>query len=42
MDVVADGIIRVFENSASLQGLQVVEETPVMRHFTMRFAPLAG
>jgi tryptophanase len=40
MDVVADGIIRVFENSVSLQGLQVVEETPVMRHFTMRFAPL--
>lgn len=40
MDLVAEGIIKVYENRSALQGLKVVAETPVMRHFTMRFALL--
>ncbi|MEW5784472.1 MAG: tryptophanase [Bacillota bacterium] len=42
MDAVAESVIRVYRDRAALQGLRVVYEAPVMRHFTMRFELLGS
>ncbi|WP_321289517.1 tryptophanase [uncultured Sunxiuqinia sp.] len=37
MDVVATGLINIFERRNSIQsGFQIVEEAPIMRHFTVK------
>jgi len=40
IDYVAEVVIETFENRQKLRGLSIVEEAPVLRHFTARFAPL--
>ena len=41
IDYVAEAIIEVFENRTQIQGLKIVEEAPMLRHFTARLAPVA-
>jgi tryptophanase len=40
MDYVVEAIIRVFQNRDSLEGYRIVEQPPMLRHFSARFAPL--
>ncbi len=40
LDVVADGVIEVYQNKDRLKGLDFVYEPPVLRHFTAKFKPL--
>ncbi len=40
MDYVVEAIIRVFKNRDSLAGYRIVEQPPMLRHFSARFAPL--
>lgn len=37
IDYVAEVILEVFEKRTELQGLRIVEEAPVLRHFTAKF-----
>lgn len=40
MDVVADGVLEVFNRRHELRGLRMVYEPPTLRFFTARFEPL--
>jgi tyrosine phenol-lyase len=40
IDYVIEAIIEVFGNRASLPGYRIIEEPPVLRHFTAKFAPI--
>ena len=40
MDVVADSVIRLYEDRASIPGLRFTYEPPVLRFFTSRFEPV--
>ena len=40
IDYVAEVIIEVFEKRDSLKGLQIIEETPLLRHFTAKLKTL--
>lgn len=40
MDYVAEVIIEVFRNRDSIQGLRIIEEAPLLRHFTAKLAQL--
>ncbi len=40
MDVVADSIIDLYKDRATVKGLKMVYESPVLRFFTARFEPL--
>ena len=40
IDYVSEVAIDVFKRSESLRGYKIIEEAPVLRHFTARFAPL--
>ena len=42
MDVVADSVIRVHERRREIGGLGFVYESPTLRFFTSRFAPIAS
>ena len=42
IDYVAEAVIYVAGQRASLRGLRIVEETPVLRHFTAGFEPILG
>ena len=40
IDYVIEAIIEVFANRASLPGYRIIEEPPVLRHFTAKFEPI--
>jgi tryptophanase len=40
MDYVVEAIIQVFKNRDSLAGYRIVEQPPMLRHFSAHFAPL--
>jgi len=42
MDVVADAVIRLFNNKKSIKGLKFVYEPKQLRFFTARFEELEG
>ncbi len=37
IDYVLEAILEVFERRASLRGMQIVAEPPILRHFTAKF-----
>lgn len=41
IDYVAEVIIEVFNNRHELRGLQIIEETPLLRHFTVKLQPIS-
>ncbi len=41
INYVAEAVIRVFDRRQQIRGLQIVEQAPMLRHFTARFAPAA-
>jgi len=41
MDVVADSVIRVYQRRREIGGLEFAYESPTLRFFTSRFAPIA-
>jgi tyrosine phenol-lyase len=41
MDVVAESVVRVFENRDSIKGLKMIYEPEYLRFFQARFEPLA-
>jgi tyrosine phenol-lyase len=41
MDVVAESVVRVFEQRDRIKGLKMVYEPEYLRFFQARFAPLA-
>lgn len=40
IDYVAEVIIEVFNNRHSIKGLKIIEEAPVLRHFTAKLQPV--
>ncbi len=42
IDYVIEVVVETFENRKSMGGYRIVEEAPVLRHFTAKFAPLRG
>lgn len=42
IDYVSEVIIEVFKNRKHIGGLQIVEETPLLRHFTARLRPIGS
>jgi tryptophanase len=39
---VADSCVKMMELGKRLRGLRIVEQAPVLRHFTARLEPVAG
>ena len=37
---VAEAVIRVYERREAIRGVRIVEQAPILRHFTARFEPL--
>ncbi len=42
IDYVIEAVVEVFARRASLRGVRIVEEPPMLRHFTAKFAPLGA
>lgn len=40
IDYVSEIVIDVFKNRQALRGYKIIEEAPLLRHFTARFSPL--
>jgi tryptophanase len=40
VDYIAEIVINLYEQRNSLTGYRIIEQTPVLRHFTARFEPL--
>ncbi len=40
IDYVAEAVLRVWERRVGLRGLRIVQQAPILRHFTARFEPL--
>ena len=40
IDYVAEVIIEVFEKRDQISGLKIMEETPLLRHFTAKLKPV--
>ncbi|NLF08714.1 MAG: tryptophanase [Pirellulaceae bacterium] len=42
IDYVIEAIIEVYQNRDKLRGYRIVEEPPLLRHFTAKFEPIGG
>jgi tryptophanase len=42
IDYVAEVIIEVFKNRNQIIGLKIIEETPLLRHFTAKLKPIGS
>jgi tryptophanase len=40
IDYVIEAVIEVYQHRDGLKGYRIVEEPPVLRHFTAKFAPV--
>lgn len=40
MDYVAEVVLEVFQHREQLRGFKIIEEAPILRHFTAKFKPL--
>ena len=40
LDVIAEALIAIKERAAKVKGYRIVEEAPILRHFTAKLAPL--
>jgi tryptophanase len=40
LDYVAEAVVRIWERRDGIRGMRIVEEAPVLRHFTARFEPV--
>jgi tryptophanase len=40
MDYVVEAIINVFHRRDAMAGYRIIEQPPLLRHFSARFAPL--
>ena len=40
LDVIADALINIKERAKKIKGYKIVEEPPILRHFTAKLAPL--
>ncbi len=40
IDYVAEAVIRVYERRERIRGVRIVEQAPMLRHFTARFEPI--
>ncbi len=40
LDVIADALINIKERAGSVKGYKIVEEPPILRHFTAKLVPL--
>jgi tyrosine phenol-lyase len=40
IDYVVEAVIEVYQNRNAIHGYRIVEEAPVLRHFTAKFAPV--
>ncbi len=41
LDVIADALINIKERASSVKGYKIVEEPPILRHFTAKLKPLS-
>ncbi len=41
IDYVIEAVVEVFARRESLRGVRIIEEPPMLRHFTAKFEPLA-
>lgn len=40
LDVIADALINIKERASKIKGYKIVEEPPILRHFTAKLRPL--
>lgn len=40
LDVIVDALINIRDRASEIKGYKIVEEAPVLRHFTAKLVPL--